>query len=89
MTVPASPTPDSVSEIPSPCIGVCALDEETLLCTGCLRTMDEIGAWREAEPAERLQILDRLKERRRALGITSPADSRPRRRRIRLADSSR
>lgn len=28
----------------SPCINVCTLDEHDV-CTGCLRTLDEIGAW--------------------------------------------
>ena len=92
MTVPASPTPedapDNLSEIPSPCIGVCELDEESGRCTGCLRTLAEIGAWREAGGTERLAIMARLKERRREMGITSPADSRPRRRRARLAGST-
>ena len=67
--------------IPSPCIAVCQLDPESGLCLGCLRTADEIGQWPAAGDAKRLEILGRLKERRRAAGRTSPADSRPRRRR--------
>jgi predicted Fe-S protein YdhL (DUF1289 family) len=68
-------------EIPSPCIGVCRLDEESGLCAGCLRTGAEIAAWPFASNAERLEIVQRLRQRRRAVGRTSPADSRPRRRR--------
>jgi uncharacterized protein len=68
-------------DIPSPCIGVCRLDPETRRCAGCLRTPREIVAWPEASNAERLAIVQELRQRRRALGITSPADSRPRRRR--------
>jgi uncharacterized protein len=67
-------------EIPSPCVGVCRLDEESGLCRGCLRTVAEIARWPHADGAERLAIVGRLRGRRRALGITSPADSRPRRR---------
>lgn len=67
--------------IPSPCVGVCRLEEETGLCAGCLRTAVEIVHWPDASNAERLQVVERLRQRRRARGITSAADSRPRRRR--------
>lgn len=67
--------------IPSPCIAVCQLDPRSGLCLGCMRTSEEIGIWPNANDTERLEILGRLKERRRAAGRTSPADSRPRRRR--------
>ncbi len=69
------------TDIPSPCVAVCQLDPESGLCLGCFRTTEEIGAWMTASSAERLAILDRLKQRRRAAGRTSAADSRPRRRR--------
>jgi predicted Fe-S protein YdhL (DUF1289 family) len=70
-----------VLDIPSPCVGVCQLDPATGLCAGCMRSIDEIAAWPEASSAERLAIVQRLRERRRAAGRTSAADSRPRRRR--------
>jgi predicted Fe-S protein YdhL (DUF1289 family) len=69
-----------VLDIPSPCIGVCRLDPATGLCAGCMRTTAEIAAWPAADSAERLAIVLRLRERRRAVGRTSLADSRPRRR---------
>lgn len=31
--------------VPSPCVSVCRMDEDTGLCHGCLRTIDEIIAW--------------------------------------------
>lgn len=67
--------------IPTPCVGICTLEPETRLCAGCLRTAMEIAMWPEASNAERLEIVNALRERRRARGITSAADSRPRRRR--------
>ena len=70
----------SLPDIPSPCVGVCRLSEETRLREGCMRTAREIARWPFADNAERLEIVQRLRERRRAAGITSPADSRPRRR---------
>ncbi|MGH8036666.1 MAG: CoA pyrophosphatase [Stenotrophomonas sp.] len=35
---------DSMHAIPTPCIGICALDRAGV-CTGCLRTIDEIAGW--------------------------------------------
>ena len=67
-------------DIPSPCIGVCRLDLASRLCEGCLRTTAEIARWPVADNEERLGILQQLRERRRAAGRTSAADSRPRRR---------
>jgi uncharacterized protein len=45
-----------------------------------MRTAREIARWPFADSAERLEIVQRLRERRRAAGTTSRADSRPRRR---------
>ena len=74
--------------IPSPCIAVCQLDPKSGQCLGCFRTTDEIGIWPTASDAERLEILGRLKDRRRAAGRTSEADSRPRRRQNRRTNTS-
>lgn len=41
----------------SPCIGVCVVDEEGL-CTGCLRTLDEIARWSTMGDDERLRVMD-------------------------------
>ncbi|MEO8248483.1 MAG: DUF1289 domain-containing protein [Burkholderiales bacterium] len=42
------------SPLPSPCISVCIMDDAQELCTGCLRTIDEIMAWGAlSEPAKR------------------------------------
>jgi predicted Fe-S protein YdhL (DUF1289 family) len=75
-----------LGQIPSPCVGVCRLDPHTGLCDGCLRTAAEIAAWPGASDAERVDIVLRLRVRRRAAGRTSVADSRPRRRRHAFAD---
>lgn|GEM_PF-664630 len=79
-TTRSEATMADLPDIPSPCIGVCRLDPDTRRCAGCLRTPREIVRWPEADNAERLAIVQDLRRRRRAAGITSPADSRPRRR---------
>lgn len=66
--------------IVSPCIGVCEIDPQSGLCRGCMRTGDEIAAWPRAGDAEKLEIIGRLRDRRRAAGRTSAADRKPRRR---------
>lgn len=50
-------------EVQSPCVNVCVIHPAERLCTGCLRTMDEIAAWGRMSAAERTQIMDALPER--------------------------
>lgn len=49
----------------SPCISVCALDAQGL-CSGCLRTRDEIAGWLRMSPAEQWGVLETLSRRRAA-----------------------
>ncbi|WP_299815725.1 DUF1289 domain-containing protein [uncultured Jannaschia sp.] len=50
-------------EIESPCIRVCVVHPETRLCTGCLRTLDEIAAWSRMTPEARQQVMQELPDR--------------------------
>ena len=43
----------------SPCIGVCELNVANV-CTGCHRSLNEIGAWSSMTDAARSQIMARL-----------------------------
>ena len=61
------------SNVPSPCIDVCTLDERTGLCQGCLRHIDEIAAWGVLDDAHKLEVWDLIAERRRALDARAPA----------------
>ena len=58
-TVPSEAAPAS------PCIGICLIDPATRRCRGCLRYIDEIATWHDANAAEKRTILARLAERRR------------------------
>jgi predicted Fe-S protein YdhL (DUF1289 family) len=49
--------------VPSPCINVCQLDERALMCTGCRRTLAEIGAWSRLSDAEKLAVWAQLEHR--------------------------
>lgn len=61
--MPAAPTP-------SPCTGVCEIDAATGFCRGCLRTIDEITGWRDADDRARGDITRRLAARRAAGFVT-------------------
>lgn len=44
----------SLGAAPSPCISICVLDEDSRMCLGCRRTIDEITTWsRLSEDAKR------------------------------------
>ncbi len=60
-TIP-TPTPDE-EYVASPCISVCSVDATTKMCIGCLRTLQEIGAWRSMTPAEKRECVARTEER--------------------------
>ena len=55
------------AEIESPCVKICVIQPESRLCTGCLRSIDEIGAWSRMSADERRSIMEALPERRSQL----------------------
>ena len=52
------------NEIESPCVQVCAVHPTARICTGCYRTIDEIGAWSRMTPEARRAIMDELPSRK-------------------------
>ena len=53
---------DSPSAIdpPSPCVGVCAINEQTQWCDGCFRSLEEIAGWWDYSPDQKRAVLARL-----------------------------
>ncbi len=51
------------AEVDSPCIKICVVHKESRLCTGCLRSIDEIGAWSKMSADERQAVMAELPER--------------------------
>lgn len=45
---------------PSPCIGVCTINERTQWCDGCFRSLDEIAGWWDYSPARKRAVLAQL-----------------------------
>lgn len=50
--------------VPSPCVSVCAMDAASGLCTGCLRTLDEIAAWSVMDDDAKRAVLAAASTRR-------------------------
>jgi predicted Fe-S protein YdhL (DUF1289 family) len=56
-------TDQARDEIESPCIKVCVVHPEARICTGCLRSIDEITRWSRMTPAERRDVMAALPDR--------------------------
>lgn len=54
--------------IKSPCVSICALDEQDL-CTGCQRSITEIREWKHASNERRGEILQASEQRARDQGL--------------------
>lgn len=63
MINPPPPPLRTRDEIASPCINVCVIQPAVRICTGCLRTIDEIAAWSRLSETERARIIAELPER--------------------------
>ncbi|MDA0362348.1 MAG: DUF1289 domain-containing protein [Proteobacteria bacterium] len=50
-------------EIQSPCIKICVVHPVERICTGCLRSIEEITAWSQMTDTERNTILQELGSR--------------------------
>ena len=55
--------------VASPCISICRIVPETRLCEGCNRSIEEIAGWGSMGAQQRLQVWDRIFERR---AVSSP-----------------
>ena len=61
--VMAADNPYLPNDPPSPCVGICVMNPQTQLCDGCLRTLDEIAAWWDYNPAQKQAVLSELESR--------------------------
>jgi len=55
-------TDQDVNEISSPCVSICAMNADDV-CVGCYRTGDEITRWWGMNNAEKIQTLEKVKDR--------------------------
>ena len=54
---------NSPETIPSPCIEVCRMNEQSGLCEGCWHSLAEIVQWANADDDEKRLILARIEQR--------------------------
>lgn len=59
--------------VPSPCVNICRMDDATGVCTGCLRTLDEIAVWSLLDDTEKRAVWIELERRRVASWRQPPA----------------
>lgn len=50
--------------IPSPCISICSIDEQTGFCKGCKRTVAEVAMWLYLSDEQKAGVIKELKERK-------------------------
>lgn len=53
----------SRDEPESPCVNICVVHPEARLCTGCLRSIDEITQWSKMTPEDRRAVMAELPAR--------------------------
>jgi len=56
-------TPWQRDEVESPCVRVCVVHPEARICTGCLRSIDEITRWSKMSGTERREVMAALPDR--------------------------
>jgi len=61
--------PEDQSPVPSPCISLCKMSDETGLCEGCLRTIDEIIAWSQADDDFKRGVWAEIRRREAQIGF--------------------
>ena len=57
------------AEIESPCIKICVVHPQARLCTGCLRTIEEITTWSRLSPEARRAVIAELPSRQSKLSV--------------------
>lgn len=56
-------SPWARDEVESPCVKICVVHPQARICTGCLRSIDEITRWTKMDPEERRAIMAALPDR--------------------------
>jgi predicted Fe-S protein YdhL (DUF1289 family) len=54
--------------VQSPCVNICALDENDL-CIGCHRSSDEIMSWSRLGSEERRKVLEKVAQREEKVSL--------------------
>ena len=49
--------------VPSPCMSVCVMDPQSAMCSGCWRSLEEIGAWSRMSDEAKRHVWQRIQQR--------------------------
>jgi predicted Fe-S protein YdhL (DUF1289 family) len=52
-----------MAKIATPCKQICELDTKHNICKACKRTEDEIAGWLDYTPAQRKEVMKRIKDK--------------------------
>ncbi|OYT98092.1 MAG: hypothetical protein CFE40_12440 [Burkholderiales bacterium PBB1] len=64
---------DTAVHVPSPCVGVCRMDEADRWCVGCLRSREEIGLWSQMTDRDKLALWADITHHRTVLATPAAA----------------
>ena len=59
--------PEQQTPVPSPCVSLCKMSPDTGLCEGCMRTIDEIMAWSQADDDYKRTVWAAIRRREQAI----------------------
>ncbi len=60
-----------------PCTNQCGVNSRTGYCGGCLRTLREISEWSGYSKDEKLDVIDKIEERRKKLNEGTSGERSP------------
>ena len=47
-------------QVASPCVSICDINNDSGLCEGCFRTLDEIAVWSQLDNAAKREVWSRI-----------------------------
>ena len=50
-------------QVASPCVSICNINDDSGLCEGCFRTLDEIAVWAQMDNAAKREVWRRITQR--------------------------
>ena len=50
-------------QVASPCVSICNINDDSGLCEGCFRTLDEIAVWGQMDNAAKREVWRRITQR--------------------------
>ena len=62
----------AIPSVSTPCVKLCRIDAASDLCTGCGRTLDEIGRWGSLDEPTRRALMAELPGRLAAVAEPEP-----------------